>query len=1127
MPVESNGASPPWQIEAMRLVNWGGFDEYHRIDFALAGEHSLGTTMITGESGCGKSTLLDAYIDVMMPSNTRFNSASNDVGRGRARGDQERTVLTYLQGKTDVVYDDELDVDRDQVLRDGSCARWSAIIVTFVNGKGGRFSAAKLYYLKPGCDSNDGYKVHLVTADRALDPRSLEAIAEKPFDKRSIKSVFDGACIHDSVGGYYQRIHTTLNIGSHGDGSNAMELLARIQSGYNITTVDELFKQLVLDRPRTYEEADHALDHFDDIDEAYREIEDARSKMDVLATIVEDKKRYDEEQGKAELIASLGTADDRPDAFFVWRIGWESERLGQAILRNEVEKADNERLLEEMTGKIDVLDGEIAQTERELHENGDDAVKVLDARIAVLEKQKDRRLGSRALFVDKTSPFFDAPASQSSYDSLSEEAESFLASFEADSKQLQIERDDLTVERRGVENRIAELRSEAEYLRSHRGNIPRYLNEAREEIASVTGLGLDDLPFVGELIDIKPEEDKWRLAAETTLHALARTMLVDKDQLDRVSHLIDSLKLRTRIHFQGVKASDLEHVNVMDGGVASKLIFNDESRFAPWIRKKTASSSIDALCVDHPSKLLGDGLRVTANGQTRSGSRGAHGRNPREQYVIGFDNRRRFEEVKGELQKAAERLSVLAAQLAALESSQSELAGKRDACLYISGHAFEEIDVEGVKRELETCNQERTRLLRSNDVLRDLREKSKELANQRETLANERAVLSNDNEKLSIRLEAWTKRKSVCDAGKRQLEDQSEIQLGAGQAELLDRVAQDVCDRYEDPDAPLLLFDSFIAKVWNDVAEMRASAETNARASKSALEKTFRMYNNRWHDNDRGTSIDSYDDYREILETIQAEGLYDRTEEWLESMHQWVAEDLVPLLDAYESAIREIEDRLEPINEILDGFQFGAAKGRLVIEMRRKTSASAERFRRDLQKYASLATSGERDSVEARRRELVAFMARLRKGSEGGTGERDELLDRRRQVTITAKAQWPENAGKPDSVYRQLGEKSGGEVQELIAFILGAALLFCLGSETLGKPSFAPVMLDEGFIKADSKFTQRAIKAWSGFGFQVIIATPHGKVESLIDCMERYVTITKDGQERSYIAQATTEQGSC
>lgn len=70
-------------------------------------------------------------------------------------------------------------------------------------------------------------------------------------------------------------------------------------------------------------------------------------------------------------------------------------------------------------------------------------------------------------------------------------------------------------------------------------------------------------------------------------------------------------------------------------------------------------------------------------------------------------------------------------------------------------------------------------------------------------------------------------------------------------------------------------------------------------------------------------------------------------------------------------------------------------------------------------------------------------------------------------------------------------------------------------------------MLDEGFIKADSKFTQRAIKAWSGFGFQVIIATPHGKVESLIDCMERYVTITKDGRGRSYIAQAAAGEIRC
>ena len=42
--------------------------------------------MISGASGVGKSTVLDAYTALMMPSDTKFNGASNDaVGRPRPR----------------------------------------------------------------------------------------------------------------------------------------------------------------------------------------------------------------------------------------------------------------------------------------------------------------------------------------------------------------------------------------------------------------------------------------------------------------------------------------------------------------------------------------------------------------------------------------------------------------------------------------------------------------------------------------------------------------------------------------------------------------------------------------------------------------------------------------------------------------------------------------------------------------------------------------------------------------------------------------------------------------------------------------------------------------------------------
>ena len=44
---------------------------------------------------------------------------------------------------------------------------------------------------------------------------------------------------------------------------------------------------------------------------------------------------------------------------------------------------------------------------------------------------------------------------------------------------------------------------------------------------------------------------------------------------------------------------------------------------------------------------------------------------------------------------------------------------------------------------------------------------------------------------------------------------------------------------------------------------------------------------------------------------------------------------------------------------------------------------------------------------------------------------------------------------------------SGGEGQELIAFILGAALRYRLGEGGQAPPTYGCVVLDEGFVKTD------------------------------------------------------------
>ena len=80
-----------WRAETFQMVNWGGFHGRHSVALAST------ATLVSGASGTGKSTLLDAYLALMMPSDTPFNGASNDAGSGRARSAEQRNVLTYLR----------------------------------------------------------------------------------------------------------------------------------------------------------------------------------------------------------------------------------------------------------------------------------------------------------------------------------------------------------------------------------------------------------------------------------------------------------------------------------------------------------------------------------------------------------------------------------------------------------------------------------------------------------------------------------------------------------------------------------------------------------------------------------------------------------------------------------------------------------------------------------------------------------------------------------------------------------------------------------------------------------------------------------------------------------------------
>ena len=119
-----------------------------------------------------------------------------------------------------------------------------------------------------------------------------------------------------------------LAIGANGDGAKALELLARIQAGRTVNSVNALYRDLVLDTPSTFDSADLALAHFDTL-------------ADNLARMIEAERKHTALRDIREVHAKLCTNRDRVadlDQYGLTRTGF--TKLTAWALRTEADLLD-------------------------------------------------------------------------------------------------------------------------------------------------------------------------------------------------------------------------------------------------------------------------------------------------------------------------------------------------------------------------------------------------------------------------------------------------------------------------------------------------------------------------------------------------------------------------------------------------------------------------------------------------------------------------------------------------------------------------------------------------------------------------------------------------------------------
>ena len=1101
IPTASDGRQ--WTATSMQLVGWGGYHGYHQVRFAGT------TTLLTGASGSGKSTLLDAYIALMMSHTTPFNGASNTATSGRARGQEQRNVVSYARGKLDEQRAASAATAKDRVLRGEASDTWTAIAMTWSSQANEQFTALRAWYVPRGVQRTDETVAVRAVVERDFDLRDLEPLAVQRFARSGLTAA--GLTTFDTDKSFATRLHAALGIGAAGEGEKAMQLLGRIQAGQQITTVDSLYKAMVLEEPETIRVAERAVEHFDELSEVRTEMETAQRQVDVLRPMLEHRAAIDAAVAARDVVDSLGIepVDDAPTPFTAWRDRTQLDLLRGAEAENRTQHRAAVERAAAAAERIAAADAELEQVRADQRRNGGDAIEAAERDVRVAEQRLAEVRRAAVDLAGHLAPLEREVGSRRELDRLHADARTYVDSRDRHTDALSDALGQASTRETDAVRALAELEREQASLRARRGNVSRELHETREAWAQAAGLRADDLPFVGELLEVRGEYEPWRDAIGLALGGFAVTVLVDEARLDGFRRAIDTVASPVRVRYEAVRVGLPLHEE-QDRSLLPGRLEVKAGPFGGWLADRLAEQ-FAYVCVDDPVELAHHDRALTRAGQTAAGRRGAHGGQGRPS-PLGFSNHRRLEQLAVQLDAARDEIRLAHEGLAGAKLRQ------RAEADHFVGHSqalrvtWDDVDVSSAEAHVAERRGRLESLVAGSEVLRGLKADEDRLRARLEELHRERADAQN---RVTALGEAWAQLSDqvdqVADAVERA--DDDGVGLTAEQSARLDGLMAQVgwSGVVGGPGGGLADLTTAVGAVVRELGHERDAAVEVERAARAALTAIFERFQDTWPDPNRSADPDgAYADFLRVYEELEFQQLYRLRDKWSAHLRQMSGDQLTRLNNGIAQAAAEIRDRMEPVNAILATLPFRDDDHRLRITATPVEGGDVASFRRQLRELAATPT-GDVPLAEHERR--YARMTRLIDRIRPNSPERRRLVDVRDHVRISAEC--VDLDGNHVSVYDHIAGKSGGESQELVAFIVGAALRYQLGDADAARPRYAPVFLDEAFIKADARFAGRAVGAWRGLGFQLVVGAPLDKVSALEPHADVVLQAIKDAGGRS------------
>ena len=1052
---------PGYRLQHLELYNWGGFEGYHSADIDPAG------TAIVGPTGSGKTTLVDALM-TLLGTNPKYNLAST------GGHESDRDLVSYVRG---VAGAGDGSGGQSHIARPGKTI--SGISATLAGSDGEVRLAAVFSFDGSSSAATDLQKIWLFATGVEQNLQHWLTL----YSEGSLRTLRQWA--KDSEGLWLYANNKRRYLARARDffevRENAFNLLNRAAGLKQLNSIDEIFRELVLDDCAQFVRAKEVADSFDDLTAIYHEIEIARKQ---IAGLLPVQLYWREHQ---QLSENWQQQQQRCEHFPLWFAAhshqcWqlEQQRLQQAqdLASSAVDEADAQHAQQQRLNE---------QLHAEYLQLGGDSIKALE------EKKADRQTLRQER--ERKARDYQTMAAALQLDNRIERG-----ALQANQVQLEqsVPEWQQTADKRTLEQQLEQHKEELEDALQHpASNITAAYRQLRTQLSDALDMDEELLPFVAELVQVKPEEQAWRGAIERALGGHRLRLLVPETQMQQVLSWVNSRNNHLHVRLLEVRAVETTAQFFTDG-FTRKLDYKQH----PYREAvKHLLAGLDRHCVADVSQLRRTEHAMTIEG-TLSGRSGFFDKQDQrrldQDWQTGFDNQDRLRQLKQQIEYCDTELKAANSALKQARTRADDASNRLKLAERFLQLSFTDMDYLSVQKELDVIQEQLARMTAPDSDLTAAR-----LAyEQGQTRLAELDVEKTEAHKALARCQEQEKQA----AGQvKQLADKLVgIELLAYAAEFTQFAA-----RLEHCALTDLLhlereMHSELSHKRDQLANRRAQKETDlgkAMTKAQALDRGYLA--------EVGTELRDVPEYLQRLQQLTEEDLPAKQQRFKAYLNRSSEDGVRQLMSEIDDEVLRIEDRLEDVNSTLQRVDFQPGRYlQIVASTVQHESLRTFNAARDRLNSARFVE----DEGESHYQALQVIVALLRDAAERQrTQPAKALLDPRFRLEFKV-ADIDRATGEVIETRSGSQGGSGGEKEIIASYVLTASLSYALCPDGSRYPLFATIVLDEAFSRSSHAVAGRIIAALAEFGLHPLFVTPNKEMRLLRNHTRSAIIVHRRGQ---------------